>query len=121
MKGRLNLFQASMLRWRDLHPYTAVHVVRIERPLDAARVSSIIAQQVLALGLTGFVLDARRKRFEYTGGPVQIALAVHAGGGQPIDVLERTIERLLNEPFARDGRLNPFRFSCIDNGSWHHL
>ena len=67
------------------------------------------------------MLDARRRRFEYTGGPAEIALAVHAGGDQPIDALERTIERELNEPFARDGRLNPFRFFCIDNGPWFHL
>ena len=29
MKGRLNLFQAAILRWRALHPYNAVHVVRV--------------------------------------------------------------------------------------------
>lgn len=121
MKGRLNLFQASMLRWRDLHPYTAVHVVRLEGPPDASRLTAIIARQLGALGLTGLVLDVRRRRFEYAGGPAQNALVVHAGGGQPIDVLERTIERALNEPFAREGRVNPFRFFCIDNGTWFHL
>jgi len=121
MKGRLNLFQASMLRWRDLHPYTAVHVVRLEGPLDTPRLTAIIARQLGALGLTGLVLDVRRKRFEYAGGPAEVALVVHAGGGQPIDVLQRTIERELNEPFARDGRVNPFRFFCLDNGAWFHL
>ena len=40
MKGRLNLFQAAMLRWRSLHPYSAVHAVRIDRPLDAKRLSA---------------------------------------------------------------------------------
>ena len=37
MRGKLNLFQATMLRWRELHPYSAVHVVRITRALEAAR------------------------------------------------------------------------------------
>src|SRR4029078_4614134 len=32
--GRLNVFQAAMLGWRDLHPYNAVHAARIGRPLD---------------------------------------------------------------------------------------
>jgi len=30
--GRLNLFQRMMLRWRDMHPYNAVHVVLVPRP-----------------------------------------------------------------------------------------
>jgi len=121
VKGRLNLFQASMLRWRALHPYNAVHVVRIERPLDTSRLTAIIGGQLCALGLTGFVLDVRRRRFEYTGGPAEIALAVHAGGGQPASVVERTIESELNAPFDREGRLNPFRFFCVDNGPWFQL
>ena len=29
MKGILNVFQAMMLRWRELHPYNAVHAVAI--------------------------------------------------------------------------------------------
>ena len=121
MKGRLNLFQAAMLRWRDLHPYTAIHVVRIDRPLDAARLQALIARQLDALGLTGFMLDVARRHFEYAGGPAEVALAVHAGGSRPGDVLAGTIERELNLPFVRDGRLNPFRFFCIDNGPWFHL
>ncbi len=32
--GRLNVFQAAMLDWRDLHPYNAVHAAEIVRPLD---------------------------------------------------------------------------------------
>ncbi len=121
MKGRLNLFQASMLRWRDLHPYTAIHVGRIDRPLDVSRLEAIIARQLGALGLTGFTLDVARRRFEYTGGPAEVVLAVHAGGPQPGAVLARTIEHELNVPFARDGGLNPFRFFCIDNGPRFHL
>jgi hypothetical protein len=121
VKGRLNLFQASMLRWREMHPYTAVHVVRVEGPPDAPRLTAIVEGQLRALGLTGLVLDPRRRRFEYTGGPAQVTLAVHAGGGRSTDVLERTIERELNAPFARAGKLDPFRFFCIDNGEWFHL
>jgi hypothetical protein len=121
VKGRLNLFQAAMLRWRDLHPYNAIHVCRIDRPLDAARLQALIGRELDALGLTGYALDVARRRYAYTGGPAEVALAVHAGGSRPGDVLARTIERELNLPFVRDGRLNPFRFFCIDNGPWFHL
>lgn len=121
MTGRLNLFQASMLRWRALHPYNAVHLVRIDRPLDAARLAAIVDRQLPALGLTGFVLDARRRRYAYRGGPARTALAVHAGGAQPTRTLEDVVEAALNAPFARDGALDPFRFFCVDNGSWFHF
>jgi hypothetical protein len=33
LKGKLNLFQAAMVRWREMHPYNAVHVVRVSQPL----------------------------------------------------------------------------------------
>ena len=60
MKGRLNLFQAAMLRWRALHPYNAVHVVRLGQPIDAARLEAALREQFESLGLTGLELDARR-------------------------------------------------------------
>ena len=116
MKGRLNLFQRTMLRWRELHPYNAVHVVRIDRPLDAPRLTAVIDGWLEALGLTGLTLDARRARFEYAGGPANTVLAVHPGGGEPMKVLARELERELNAPFARDGRQHPFRFFAIDAG-----
>ena len=62
MKGRLNIFQATMLRWRELHPYNAVHAMRIDAPLDAVRLSTLIEATLKAQGLTGFVLDGAHER-----------------------------------------------------------
>ena len=117
MKGRLNLFQAAMLRWRALHPYNAVHAVRVDRPLDAARLSTLIDGELEALGLTGLALDARRERFEYAGGSERIALAVVRGGEDPLRVLRSEIERELNAPFPSDGPFVPFRVVAIDAGT----
>jgi hypothetical protein len=63
MKGRLNLFQASMLRWRALHTYNAVHVMTLPGEPDPARLAGAIARTLAAWGLTGLALDARRGRF----------------------------------------------------------
>jgi hypothetical protein len=63
VNGRLNLFQATMLRWRELHPYNAVHVVRVPAPLEAGRLAATIAAELESGGLTGFDLDANRRRF----------------------------------------------------------
>ena len=121
MKGRLNLFQAMMLRWRELHPYSAVHVVRIDHALDPARLASVIGGELAAFGLTGLTLDVARARYEYRGGAATPSIAIHAGGNDPMPVLAREIERELNRPFTRDGPLDPFRFFVIDSGPRFHL
>src|SRR5882724_6000906 len=60
LRGKLNLFQATMLRWRELHPYVAVHVVRLTQPLEAARLKRRIEDRLEAARLTGLVLDRGR-------------------------------------------------------------
>ena len=121
MKGRLNLFQEAMLRWREIHPYSAVHAIRIDQPLDAERLSSVIDGRLEALGLTGLTLDFAHARFEYTGGAAHSMLAVHAGGAEPMQVLQREIERELNTPFPHQGPLVPFRFFAIEADAYFHL
>ena len=121
MKGRLNLFQGAMLRWRDIHPYNAVHVVRIDQPLDAARLATAIDATLEAQGLTGYSLDVSRERYEYAGGAGTSTLEVHAGGGNPQLTLRNEIERELNRPFPRDGPFAPFRFFVVDAGPRFHL
>ena len=103
-----------MLRWRALHPYSAVHAVRIDRPLDMQRLSAVIDGELEALDLTGLTLDAAHERFEYAGGPSRAPLAVVSGGDDPLQTLTREIERELNAPFPGDGPLVPFRFLAID-------
>ncbi len=110
-----------MLRWRAMHPYNAVHVVRIDLPLDAVRLPTVIDAWLATQGVTGLVLDARRARYEYTGGPVHTALRVLDGEGDPEQVVYAEIERQLNEPFARDGAIDPFRFFAVDAGRFFHL
>ncbi len=114
MRGKLNLFQATMLRWRELHPYSAVHAVHVASPLDAARLRSAIARELEARGLTHLTLDAAQARYEYAGGHAHVELPVLAGGTDPRLVMDREIERQLNDRFAADGALDPFRFFVVD-------
>jgi hypothetical protein len=121
VKGRLNLFQAAMLRWRDIHPYNAVHVVAIEGPLDTARLAAAIEETLAAQGLTGFALDVSRERYEYEGGDERIPLDVVDGGADPAQALGSRIERELNRRFPVEGRYVPFRFFVILAGARFHL
>jgi hypothetical protein len=117
MKGRLNLFQSAMLRWREMHPYSAVHIVRVPQPLDAERLERGINGQLEQLGLTGLRVDARRRRYEWTGGAATTRVRVIAGGGDPLAVVCREIESELNIAFAVDGQIDPFRFFAVDHGA----
>ena len=114
MRGTLNLFQATMLRWRELHPYSAVHAVRVGAPLDAARLETAIRQELEARGLTRLTLDAARGRYDYGGGDAPVALALLPGGADPAGVLRSEIGRQLNLPFPADGAIDPFRFFAVD-------
>jgi hypothetical protein len=121
MRGRLNLFQAAMLRWRELYPYNAVHVAELPGRLDVAKLTDAIAAHLASLGVTGLVLDARRRRFEYSGGPAHVVVDVIEGGGDSVRVLEKEMERQLNQGFARDGKIDPFRFFALDSGTSFHV
>src|SRR6266508_3094051 len=69
LRGKLNLFQAIVLRWRELHPYVAVHMVGVAHPLEAARLRETIGARLDAAGLARIALDPEAKRFEFRPGP----------------------------------------------------
>jgi hypothetical protein len=106
-----------MLRWRDLHPYNAVHVVRVAEPLDATRLRATIESTLQLLGLTGFELDVEGGRYDYRGGPASVSLDVFDAQGDARGVAYREIECRLNLAFPRSGPFDPFRFFAIDDGA----
>ena len=116
MHGRLNSFQKTMLQWDDLHPYTAVHVVRIAGRLDENRLRKGIQATLEARGLTHLSLDRASGAFHYEGGPAVCEIRAIAGGEHPHSALFAEMESQLNTPFAPTGRFNPFRFFVAPAG-----
>ena len=49
LAGRLNLFQRTMLDWRELHPYNAMHAAEISRPLEAVLQNGPRIRRVIAV------------------------------------------------------------------------
>jgi hypothetical protein len=119
--SHFNFFQRMMLRWRELHPYNPVHVVRVPVALDAERLRADIAERLEALGLTGLAVDRTHWRYRYEGGPAAVDLSVLAGGGAAGGLLARTIEREFNRPFVPASHEQPFRFIAIDEGAAFQL
>lgn len=118
---RFNFFQRMMLRWRELHPYNPVHVVRVPVALDAERLRAGIAERMEALGLTGLAVDRSNWRYRCAGGPAAVKLSVLAGGDDPSGLLLRTIEREFNRPFVQGAAEQPWRFIVIDEGAAFQL
>ena len=110
MPGRLNSFQKTMLQWNDLHPYSAVHVVRIPSRLDEDRLRKGIQSTLAARGLTHLSLDRVKGAYGYEGGPAVCEVRAIADSEDPYSALFAEVERQLNTPFAPTERFNPFRF-----------
>ena len=109
----LNLFQCAMLRWRELHPYCAAHVLAVPAPLDEARLRDVIAGVVEDCGLSGFRLEAPRKRLGFAGGPASVSLARIDGEAPAFDRAAGEIAASINRPFPATGSFDPFRFFAV--------
>jgi len=114
--GKLNAFQRAMLTWDGLHPYNAIHVVRVACPLDRQRLERIVNAQLEQAGLTGFNVAPASGRFRYAGGPARIRVEVVAAGADPRQAVCDEITRQLNTPFPRPGPVTPFRFFAVPDG-----
>ena len=99
-----------MLLWNDLHPYHAVHVVRVMSPLDLPRLSEVIHRTLQKQGLGNVTLDARRGIFHYDGGAAKYEIKLIKVGDDPHADLAAEAERQLNTRFAHNQSFCPFRF-----------
>jgi hypothetical protein len=114
MQGRLNIFQRTMLQWNDLHPYNAIHVVRVPEPLDAEHLRISISRTLQSLGLSRLNLDRGAGTFRYEGGPAGCEIKILSGEADPRTVLSAEIERQLNLGFPQSAaQFEPFRFFAV--------
>lgn len=101
-----------MLQWDELHPYNAVHVVRVPALLDQARLGNVIRHILVRVGLTGFQLDKAQAEFNYQGGPAQCEIKM-VSAPDPQAGLIAEIEQQLNTRFEIRPSFNPFRFFAV--------
>ncbi len=113
MRGRFNIFQCAMLRWREPDPYNAVHAVMLPDVLDRDRLAQAIEGHLTAWGIAQVSLDPARQCYEYRGTPDAIDLQVLPGGADPDATLAAEMQRQLNLPFPRSGIFVPFRFFAV--------
>jgi hypothetical protein len=124
LRIKLNQFQRMMLRWNALHPYNAVHVVRLDGTPDLDRLKSTIASTLQSVSFEEIVLHpaadpSSSKCFEprnlFDRSP-DISILPSSDAS----VLQSHVERELNRAFVCGPRVNPFRFfvQTIDQSFW---
>ena len=116
LPGRFNTFQRTMLLWDDMHPYNAVHVIRVPAGCDAERLRRTLARGLEERGLTGLSVAPNGRSFEFRGGSAVVELAVISDGGDPNAALRGEMERQVNLRFDRSGEFTPFRFFAVPDG-----
>jgi hypothetical protein len=117
MPGALNLFQATMLRWRSRHPYNATHAARVPHALERGKLHATLVAALAETGLTGYVLDARHGRYAWRGGPPAVALQVDPAPADLEEALRAAIERTLEHRYVSEGAYTPFSFVAIPDGT----
>lgn len=118
---RFNLFQQSMLRWDTLHPYNAVHAVRVLGParVDALRTAAWEVARDAELG--ELALNFFRTAYEYR--PLQVVRVQEFTPGQSNEArLAEIITEEINTPFYGDVH-HPIRWTVFNeiDGKAHHV
>src|SRR5213594_3653913 len=107
-----------MLGWNELHPYNAVHVVRVPEPLALDRLKQAIASALEGVGLGEIVPN-------HSGRPSSFTQYAIRNTAQEMSVLpdahpstlHSEIQRQLNLPFLCGPRIQPFRFFAQADGA----
>ncbi len=110
MQGRLNSLQRTMLQWNGLHPYNAVHVVRVSAAFEAERLRNAIKDTLETRGLTHLTLNRKATGYHYDGGPAHCEIKSIACGDGSFACLAAEIELQLNTAFVSSEPFEPFRF-----------
>ena len=117
MLGRFNIFQRTMLFWDELHPYNAVHIVRVPAALEPERLRKLLGCLLEERGLTGLAIDSRARVFEFRGGPAAAELRIVPAGDDPRAALRTEIGRQINTRFDCAAEFTPFRFFTVQEGA----
>jgi hypothetical protein len=118
--GRFNLFQRAMLRWRDLHPYNAVHVMTIDQPLERERLARSVNGTLARMGLASLTVDRARRRYRYDAQGTPVVVAERPAGADAFATMRAEMQAQLNEPFPDGLRQTPFRcFAVVEKERFH--
>lgn len=128
MARPLNFFQQGMLLWDEVHPYNAVHAVRLPGPANADRLREAIGEACRTAGIGEIEIDRSARTIRY-GAVCEPPLDVLPAATRADEALTGLLERQMNQPFPA-GAHHPTRWSVFDDASgrshyvvlaYHHI
>lgn len=121
MPGRFNLFQRTMVHWDSLHPYTAVHVTRVDQALNQARLEEVLLATLHRRGLGRITIDRGSGRYQYNPPSGSISVETASGAGPVSQLVAGEIQSQINRPFDTSGPFNPIRVFVVPDESGFFL
>jgi hypothetical protein len=122
MRQLLNQFQKTMLQWNHLHPYNAIHGLRLPKPVDPQQLQTSIHQTLEAKRLTQCLISPNQSTINFTTNPSPTRLTTLDTTGDSPNHFSQIIARELNTPFTHsiNQPFTPFRFLLINqpSSSW---
>jgi hypothetical protein len=119
--ARLNLFQQAMLTWEKIHPYIAVHSVRLEGPADPELLQKAIDAVFREAGIGKLQVGKRGKSCTYV--PLEKCPVQRLpDSGCPDELLMWIAGEGMNSPFP-EGPHVPFRWAIFNEAGRgaHHI
>lgn len=114
-RGKLTSFQRMMLNWEDLHPYVAVHALKLPRPVPRARLRDSVDAVLAQAGLTCVSFDPSGKSCRWGEIALRPEMGLVPQPAGPTEALQNEIARQLNLAFPA-GPHCPLRFFCLVEG-----
>lgn len=122
MRQLLNQFQKTMLQWNHLHPYNAIHGLRLPNPVNPQQLQTSIHQTLEAKHLTQCLISPNQSTIHFTSHPTPTHLTTLNTSGDSHHHFSQIIARELNTPFTYtlNQPFTPFRFLLINqpSSSW---
>lgn len=118
---RFNLFQQSMLKWDKLHPYNAVHVVRVLGPARTDALRSAAWEVAKKAELGELAINMFRTAYEYR--PLQVVRVQELSPGRSDHArLQEIISEEINTPFCGTVH-HPIRWTVFNeaDGRAHYI
>ncbi|RIK68269.1 MAG: hypothetical protein DCC65_03485 [Planctomycetota bacterium] len=118
---RFNFFQQSMLRWDGLHPYNAVHAVRVLGPANVEALRAAAWDVCKAAELGELAINYFRTAYEYR--PLQVVRVQELSPGRDGEArLAEVVTEEINTPFHGDVH-HPIRWTVFneEGGAAHYV
>lgn len=109
----LNGMQQMMLRWEEIHPVNASHVVELGEWVSPSAAQSALDRALEILGLGPVEFSPRRTAYRYHKPEGSSPCIATYHGADADTVFQAMLDDELNRPFAKYGPEWPFRFAYL--------